>query len=423
MAVLPGVFESRIDAMTFRLPEGGLYSTLGHYNYVGSYAALVLPLFAALALGSEPTKLRSVSRIAAVLLGVVWIACGSRAGLVGGALAAIALAVALRQLWVKHASRIALGALLAVALVTVARPAVVRSVAERAGAGIANLLAPVGAAERSRLESLPVRAASMAGRRLRLETRRGELIVVNEGGGLSVADATGRALEVLVEAGTGRVTITDERFSRFEFLNGRLNGHQALVVRQGAFVMRFVLTAGGFQYVSEAGRPLPLDPVAAWGGRGHEDAASARVYIWSRAVPVLRDTILLGYGPDTFAAAFPQHDFVGKYLAYGTSEMLVDKPHNFYLQTALNTGVLSMFALGVLFVAYTVQSCRVYWMRLRRDEPWLIGLGSFAGVAGYLAAAAFNDSVVSVAPVFWVMLGMGMSTLARSTSSDPGLRV
>ena len=88
-----------------------------------------------------------------------------------------------------------------------------------------------------------------------------------------------------------------------------------------------------------------------------------------------------------------------------------------------DTGVLSMFALGVLFVAYTVQSCRVYWMRLRRDEPWLIGLGSFAGVAGYLAAAAFNDSVVSVAPVFWVMLGMGMSTLARSTSSDPGLRV
>jgi O-antigen ligase len=237
---------------------------------------------------------------------------------------------------------------------------------------------------------------------------------------MSVVDDSGRPLEVFVEAASNRVTITDERFSGFELLNGTLNGHPAIVVHHGTFVMRFLLTAHGFEYVSQAGQPLPLSPVAAWGGKGHEDMASARVYIWSRAIPLLRDTLFLGYGPDTFAAVFPQQDFAGKYLAYGTSEILVDKPHNFYLQGALSTGVLSAIALILLFLSFVASASRVYWSQLRRDEEWFIGLGCFAGVVGYLGAGTFNDSVVSVAPVFWIMLGAGMRANARATL--PGRR-
>ena len=182
--------------------------------------------------------------------------------------------------------------------------------------------------------------------------------------------------------------------------------------------MRFLLTANGFEYVSEAGRSLALAEVAAWGGKGHEDAASGRIYIWSRALPLLRNTLLVGSGPDTFAAAFPQHDFTGKYLAYGTSEMLVDKPHNFYLQTALNTGVMSLAALVGVFLSYAKTSFRVFCSRFRREESWLIGLGCFLGIVGYLGAGLFNDSVVSVAPVFWVMLGAGMRANALLAKSN-----
>jgi len=41
-----------------------------------------------------------------------------------------------------------------------------------------------------------------------------------------------------------------------------------------------------------------------------------RGYIWSRSLPLLRNTILVGYGPDTFAMNFPQHDIAGKVKAY-----------------------------------------------------------------------------------------------------------
>ena len=415
-AILSAAFASRIESVIFRLPDGQIYSTLGHYNYVGSYAVLVLPLLLVLSVRGERSSFRTVSRVAAVMLAIVWIVCGSRAGLVGGAFAAVALLVALQDVWLKYTWRVAGAVLVVLAVVLLARPQFLGRTAKRASAGIANLLAPVGASERERLENLPVRAASVVDNRLRLETRRGEFDVVNHGGTLSVADATGRPLEVFVEASINRVSITDDRFSGFQLLNGTLNGRPSLVVQQGPFLMRFLLTAGGFEYVSEAGRPLPLSAVDSWGGTGHEDAASARVYIWSRAIPLLRDTLFVGYGPDTFAAAFPQQDFVGKYLAYGTSEMLVDKPHNLYLQTALSSGVLSLIVLLSLFFSYARASCRAYWFRFRPEEAWLIGLGCFAGIVGYLGAGIFNDSVVSVAPIFWVLLGAGMRANALAAA-------
>jgi O-Antigen ligase len=365
-------------------------------------------LLLSLAVGIEHRALRAVSGAAAVMLTFVCIACGSRAGLIGGLFGLAVLLVGLRQLWLKYAWRIAGLMLVVMAAVLIIRPQPVRRAIQGAHVGIANLLAPVGEAERTRFDSLPVRAVSAVDNQLRLETRRGELVIVNQNGTMSVSDATGRPLEVFVETGGNRVTITDERFSGFELLNGTLNGHPALVVRHGPFVMRFLLTANGFEYVSQAGQPLPLGPVAAWGGKGHEDMASARVYIWSRSIPLLRDTFFVGYGPDTFAAVFPQQDFAGKYLAYGTSEMLVDKPHNFYLQAALSTGVLSVIALILLFLSFVRSASQVYWSQFRREEVWFIGLGCFAGVVGYLCAGTFNDSVVSVAPLFWILLGAGM---------------
>jgi hypothetical protein len=36
------------------------------------------------------------------------------------------------------------------------------------------------------------------------------------------------------------------------------------------------------------------------------------------------------------------------------------------------------------------------------------GAACFAAFCGYVSAALFNDSVVSVAPVFWLLLGLGI---------------
>ncbi|HHX61128.1 MAG TPA: hypothetical protein GX707_10515 [Epulopiscium sp.] len=38
---------------------------------------------------------------------------------------------------------------------------------------------------------------------------------------------------------------------------------------------------------------------------------------------------------------------------------------------------------------------------------WM-SIGIFAAICGYLIAGLFNDSVVSVAPVFWILWGLGI---------------
>lgn len=70
---------------------------------------------------------------------------------------------------------------------------------------------------------------------------------------------------------------------------------------------------------------------------------------------------------------------------------------------------------------YIISSLRLYSRNHAKDFTTQAGIMIFAAVCGYLIAAFFNDSVVSVAPVFWVLLGTGFSInhrLKDQMSSD-----
>ena len=142
---------------------------------------------------------------------------------------------------------------------------------------------------------------------------------------------------------------------------------------------------------------------------GKEQIGSARGYIWSRTLPLLKDTWLIGNGPDTFPMVFPQQDIFAKWWAYNTPNMIIDKPHNLYLQFAVNNGGLALLAFLVLVGVYIVDSLRLYAFRGFYENKEIIGIATLLGVVGYLGAGFFNDSVVSVAPIFWALLGTGMA--------------
>jgi len=99
---------------------------------------------------------------------------------------------------------------------------------------------------------------------------------------------------------------------------------------------------------------------------------------------------------------------VGKYQVYGTTNMIVDKAHKMFLQTAVNTGVVSAVLLVVLFGWYPVVGTRLYVIGGPTSVSGVVGVARLVGVAGYLAAGLINDSVVSVALVFWVLFGVGL---------------
>jgi xanthine/uracil permease len=76
-----------------------------------------------------------------------------------------------------------------------------------------------------------------------------------------------------------------------------------------------------------------------------------------------------------------------------------------YLQIGINTGVISLVLTLAVFVLFIWQSLGV--IKSKNSVLTAIRLGILGGCVAYMVAGLTTDSVVSVAPVFWVMLGTG----------------
>jgi hypothetical protein len=164
-----------------------------------------------------------------------------------------------------------------------------------------------------------------------------------------------------------------------------------------------------FKFVNHRGKPVDIETPESIGFNGYERWASSRGYIWSRSLPLLKDTLFIGHGPDTFALYFPQNDFVNKLKYLDTPYTLVDKPHNMYLQIALNTGVLSLVAFIVFVLWFVISAIKLYIKPKSINTFYIAGVSCVTAVVGYLVAGLANDSIIGVSTVFWVLLGIGIA--------------
>lgn len=129
---------------------------------------------------------------------------------------------------------------------------------------------------------------------------------------------------------------------------------------------------------------------------------------------MMKDTILLGYGADTYCIYFPHNDYAGKYTTnVFTQNTIVDKPHNMYMGAWVGTGGLSCITLLVLWGIYLVQSFRLYFRtRFEMQEDSFLqfaGAGICFGITGFLVAGLVNDSSVSTMPMFYGLLATGLA--------------
>ncbi len=144
------------------------------------------------------------------------------------------------------------------------------------------------------------------------------------------------------------------------------------------------------------------------GFENHQKLFSSRGFIWSRTLPLLKDRIILGSGPDTFMFEFPQEDYLNM-KKNGFERTVMTKPHSMYLQIGVQTGVLSLLCLLVFYGWYAVWSCRLYAFRKLGTQTEAFGIAAFIGSLGYMISGITNDSMVVTAPVFWGMIGLGLA--------------
>lgn len=195
------------------------------------------------------------------------------------------------------------------------------------------------------------------------------------------------------------------------------DGTAYIVIRHGEITWNFFKEPDSSKYVylNQYGKAEDLQNAPAV-LKGYEKAFSGRGYIWGRTIPLLGRHLLWGSGPDTFAAEFPQSDYVMKAnTGLGMYQQLPTKAHDLYLQSALQTGVLSAICLILFWMRYIADFVK----KSRKDsinrkisqedrKEVLLELGIFLGIVGFLLTGIMNDSNLATAPVFWCLLGTGI---------------
>ena len=90
-------------------------------------------------------------------------------------------------------------------------------------------------------------------------------------------------------------------------------------------------------------------------------------------------------------------------------EQLLTKPHSLYLQVAVQTGVISLLAILVFYIMYFIRCIKLYMNDTANHKLVSMGIAIFIGTISYMVSALTNDSSITVAPVFWVMIGVGVA--------------
>lgn len=172
------------------------------------------------------------------------------------------------------------------------------------------------------------------------------------------------------------------------------------------------------------GPPQNLEHVADAG------SATSRWFLWRTSAPLVWERPVFGWGPDTLAQVYPAYrtpEFLRVFPRAAMEHIVVDRPHNDVLQQAIAAGLVGLaaylwFWFAALRTTWLTARARAYGDHgLRRGDdrrsslvdPSVIGPGLLGGFAAYFSQLQLSFSYVSVAPLFWVLLGAAAALRPR----------
>lgn len=410
--IIPDKYKEYRESIEQLYTERRAYGTLFHYNYIGSFTAMMIPLFGVLALFTKGYIKKLIYAIVCVSSVFLLFFSTSRAGIIGLSISMVILIIMCAKIIIRK-WKLTLPILLVIMLGVIGvNKATEGQLFERIPSLVEDISGFFTSGEEGDYkESLPLQGIQQENGQLIIQVKQHTLYVTMEQEGLVFKDEKGEPVSV----GTSDTSyiIKDERFNQLKFSKltqiTNVNDYWALDTSMGRLVFGGNLLSGLQLVDINSLEPIELVEPEAIGFKGKERIGSARGYIWSRSLPILKEHILVGSGPDCFVFEFPQQDYLGKMCAYGTTNMLIDKPHNLYLQIGINQGGIALVAFLIMIGVYLIQSIKLYGFRSYYQERYAIGMAIMLAIVGYLGAGIFNDSVVSVAPIFWVLLGTGMA--------------
>lgn len=402
--ILPSQYEHIADSLNFTFADSkSVYATLYNTNYVGVYMSMIFSLMTSLFILTKDLKWQIFFLVISVASFLMLLGSRSKAGLFAMFFFLFVALIFFRKQIIPNWKAFTAAAI----LITIAFLGV--NIANN-GAGFSRFTS--GVKSLISKNETDFQDIILIDERATIEfTDYTMTIIINEGE-LIVFDTNNEQLDLEID---------QEKANIFRPTKAPYNEHHfQKKIHEGNLVLETTLNTNlgecSIPFMKKDGRMMVLGfeglvtdiKAPFFGFKGREAMATSRGYIWSRSIPMLRETIILGHGPDTYAIYFPNSDVVGKILGYNDVNIIIDKPHNLYLQIAINTGVLSLIAFLSLIIMYIISSFKAYFKKEKYNGIMeSAGLGIFMAVLMYLFTGLSNDSIVSVAPIFWILLGTG----------------
>lgn len=407
--IYPFQYHYIADSKTIVNVGKEIIATMGNSNYVGSYMAMVFPLATALYFGIKSRLKTGLFSVLLLLFFAVWIGCKSRAGMLGGMIALLIIILFMRKQICRDKFKI----FIIIPMICIAL--MMNTFSDGSLFGKIKSFNPD--IEKTSDDRLMVKSFELNDNFGKIKTNHYTIAFsVNKGYVHFYNDNNVQYAKEHINEDSYLIHIDDTETLKVQEI---VSSKKTILIttldniKLNWYIKEDVIQLGGKlgEFHTSVYEPEK------WGFEGRETFASGRGYIWSRSFPLIKNNLWLGTGPDTFGMYFPQEDFVGKANYFRTLSMVVDKPHSYYLQLLINTGLISLITMLILFLSYILKTfMQLYTCNFTQrcqsnmNDFYAYVVGIFAAVIGYLIAAIFNDSVVSVAPIFWILLGIGFAS-------------
>lgn len=402
------IIAPSITGLDFKFPDKYIYSTMYNPNFVGTYFSMLVPVCLALFLLSDKLKWKLTFAFLGVISLFTLIGSRSSTGYIATAAVCLFILVFLRRQILKHWILVVL---MLVALVgsTYYINNKYDNIVMNEINNVLQEMKPTEINNSSNFTPGVLTDIDVNNNTTTLSFGNEFLKISFDPAAkqLTFEDTKGNSLQTVQSTDDNNlITFSDQNYAGVSL---KINNQAIKIQTAGTSFYLCITPDSGFKCISPSGQVIDFVKPRHYGFEGYETWGSMRGYIWSRSIPMLKDTILLGHGPDTFAIYFPQSDLSGKLKHMNDINILVDKPHSIYLQLGLNTGLISLIAFLTFILFYLVQCFRLYFLKPDNNSYYHFGVTCMFAVVGFCVAGIANDSVVSVSPVFWVLLGVGIA--------------
>ncbi|WP_099466999.1 O-antigen ligase family protein [Konateibacter massiliensis] len=406
--IIPTILKEYRDTVIFNFSSTSfnrVYMTLYNPNYVGVYLCMVFPLVLVGLFNSKSKRTKILLFILTGILTINLIGCGSKTALVVlPMLLFISLCIFRRRI-IKYKKFLRLGLVVLIATFGIFQYATDGIYIYR----LQNSLSIIR--QEYKLTKIEPRKNDV-----KIIYGEDELYILSEyteNQTLSLQIKDGNQNELLLNEKTeedGYYKLQDKKYSKLSFLSYEKDGIKYIAFQCNSLKWRFTdALENGYQYITINGKTDKMVNAPALFG-GYEKMITFRGYIWGRTIPLLKNYFFYGAGPDQFAIVFPQNDYVMRSnMSYGFFTETLTKPHSLYLQIAVQTGVLSLICFLVFVGNYLSTSFKLLIYKKEYNSLDLVGISIFLAIIGYLLCGITNDSCIAVAPIFWVLLGVGMA--------------